>query len=199
MATKKSTIENPFRTKYSHRIYFEGEPWRKAFRTPTGEKIQIEHTPHMGLDGRRKLVKDNPKPIYEMIQASREQCEIERIVKRALNGDTSVLNAMEGQYIDITGAPSSLAQAQQIIINAKRQFEELDTETKKKFDNNVEIFIAEAGTQEWLDKMGISDQIERAKQAEAHKAEYEKNLHDAMANLAKSSNTEHVTEGGDKA
>lgn len=168
---------------------------RKARRTtPTGEKFQIEHTPHMGLDGRRKLLPDNPKPIYEMIQASREQCEIERIVKRALNGDTSVLSAMEGQYMDITGAPQSLAHAQQIIINAKNQFNELDKETKKKFDNNVEIFIATAGSKEWCDIMGITDQIERKKAAEAAQAEYETNVQAAMANLAKGTKGEEVNE-----
>lgn len=168
---------------------------RKSKRsTPTGDKVQIEHTPHMGLDGRRKLIKDNPKPIYEMIQASREQCEIERIVKRALQGDTSVLNAMEGQYLDITGAPKSLAQAQQIIINAKTQFEKLDKETKKKFDNNVEIFIAEAGTKEWCDKLGITEKLERAAKAEADATQYEKNLQAAMANLAKGSVTEGSVE-----
>lgn len=161
---------------------------REAKRnSPTGEKVQIEHTPHIGLDGRRELKADNPKPIYEMIQASREQCEIERIVKRALEGDTSVLSAMEGEYIDITGAPKSLAHAQQIIINAKRQFEELDKETKKKFDNNVEVFIATAGSKEWCDIMGITDQIERKKAAEQAQAEYEGNLQKAMANLANGS------------
>lgn len=175
MAEKKL----PFNTKY--------KPNRTGRKTPTGEKIQIEHTPHIGLDGRRKLIKDNPKPIYEMIQASREQCEIERIVKRAMQGDTTVLSAMEGQYIDITGAPKSLAQAQQIIINAKNDFEKLDTETKKKFENNVEIFIATAGTKEWMDKMGYTEKIDRAQKAEAEKTEYEKNLKDAMANLAKGS------------
>lgn len=188
MASKEKTRN--FRTKYNHKIFLEGEPWKKTFTTPTGEKIQVEHTPHMGLDGRRKLVKDNPKPIYEMIQASREQCEIERIVKRALQGDESVLSAIEGQYIDITGAPTSLAHAQQIIINAKRQFEELDTETKKKFDNNPEIFIATAGTEEWCDKMGITEKLERAKKAEMAKAEYETNLQAAMANLAKGNKVE---------
>lgn len=184
MATKEKTIK--FGYKY--------QPREAKRTTPTGEKYQIEHTPHMRLDGRRELKKDNKKPIYEMIQASREQCEIERIIKRALEGDTSVLNAMEGQYIDITGAPKSLAQAQQIIINAKRTFEELDTETKKKFDNNVEIFIAQAGTKEWCDKMGISDQLERQQKAEAEKTEYEKNLKDAMANLAKGTITGTSTE-----
>lgn len=182
MATKEKTPR--FRTKYDI---------HERSKAPAGDKIQVEHTPHMGLDGKRQLIKDNPKPIYEMIQASREQCEIERIVKRALQGDTSVLSAIEGQYIDITGAPKSLAHAQQIIINAKHQFEKLDSETKKKFDNNVEIFIAEAGTKEWCDKMGITDKLERAKKADLQKAEYEKNLQDAMANLAKGSKKEEVT------
>lgn len=170
------------------------QPRKANHNTPTGAKIQIEHTPHMGLDGKRKLIKDNPKPIYEMIQASREQCEIERIVKRALNGDISVLNAMEGQYIDITGAPKSLAHAQQIIINAKNDFDKLDVETKKKFDNNVEIFIATAGSKEWLDKMGITEKIERQEQAKIAKAEYENNLQAAMANLAKGNKAEEVAE-----
>lgn len=173
MATKNIK----FRTKYNIGEY--------KFKSPTGEKYQMEHTPHMGLDGRRKLIKDNSKPIYEIIQASREQTEIERIVKRALDGDVSALNAIEGQYLDITGAPKSLAHAQQIIINAKNDFDKLDAETKKKFDNNVEIFIASAGTKEWCDKLGITEKLERKAKAEAEKTEYEKNLHDAMANLAK--------------
>ncbi len=184
MATKTNFI-----TKYGSKI-------KKS--SPTGDKYQIEHTPHMGIDGRRKLIADNPKPIYEMIQASREQCEIERIVKRALGGDLTALNAIEGQYIDITGAPQSLAQAQQIIINAKRDFDMLDAETKKKFDNNVEIFIAEAGTKDWCDKLGITDKLEREAKAKAEQTEYEKNLHDAMANLAKG-NASVTMAGGEEA
>ena len=161
---------------------------KKALRsTPTGEKIQMEHTPHMGLDGRRKLIKDDAKPIYEMIQAHREETEIERIVKRAMNGDISVLNAIQGQYIDIAGAPKNLAEAQQIIINAKRDFEKLDLETRKKFDNNVEVFIAEAGSKEWCDKLGITDKIERAKAQESIEAEFQKDLQAAVKNLAGSS------------
>lgn len=172
---------------------FKYQPRKAKKGSPTGEKFQMEHTPHMGLDGKRKLIKDNPKPIYEMIQASREQCEIERIVRRALNGDVSVLNAVEGQYIDITGAPKSLAHAQQIIINAKNDFDKLNTETKKKFDNNVEIFIATAGSKEWLDKMGITEKLEREEKANQAKAEYENNLQAAMANLAKGSKIEGET------
>lgn len=158
---------------------------RKALRcSPTGNKIQMEHTPHMGLDGKRKLILDDPKPIYEMIQAHREETEIERIVKRAMQGDMSVLNAMAGQYIDISGAPNSLAEAQQVIINAKRDFEKLDPDIRQKFDNNVEIFIAEAGSKDWLDKMGVTAEIEANNQINAEKAEFEMDLKSAIKNLA---------------
>ena len=170
---------------------------RKALRcSPTGDKIQMHHTPHMGLDGRRTLVLDDPKPIYDMIQAHRDETEIERIVKRAMQGDMSVLNAMAGQYMDISGAPNSLAEAQQVIINAKRDFDKLDPEIRKKFDNNVEIFIAEAGSKDWADKLGITAKLEADTQVKAEKAEFEKDLKSAVKNLATSGkkNTKGDTE-----
>lgn len=152
--------------------------------SPTGEKIQIEHRGTIDLNGRRHLIRDVEKPIYEMIQASREQTEIERIVKRALEGDPTVLQAREGQYMDLTEVPQTLAQAQQVIINAKRDFEKLDTETKKLFDNNVEVFIAEAGSKEWMDKMGITAKLEKQQKAKEAKAKFESDMMAGMANLA---------------
>lgn len=171
MATKSK-----FRTKYVK------EPYKSS---PTGKKIQIEHSMHINLNGVRYLKPDVEKPIYEMIQAHRESTEIERIVKRALNGDMSVLNAMEGQYLDITGAPESLAHAQQIIINAKKEFEKLDLSTRAKFDNNPEIFVAQAGSEEWIEKMGLTKEIEARREANKKQAEFNSNLEEAVANLAK--------------
>ena len=178
----------PFGLKYQER--------EKKATSPTGEKTQIEHTPHMGLDGKRVLKADNEKPIYEMIQAYREETEIERIVKRAMQGDISVLYAMEGQYMDLTGVPKSLAEAQQIIINAKRDFDKLDPEVRSKFNNNVEVFIAEAGSKEWCDKLGISDQIAKAEEAKKSEAEYTENMKKAVANLAKGKAKVEVVEEG---
>lgn len=168
---------------------------KKALRcSPTGEKTQLEHSPHMGLDGRRKLIADDEKPIYEMIQAHREETEIERIVKRALNGDMSVLNSIEGSYMDIAGAPKSLAEAQQIIINAKRDFDKLDPEIKQKFDNNVEVFIAEAGSKNWADKLGITEKMKKAQETEIEEAEYQKDVKKAIKNLASGKAKVTVTE-----
>lgn len=151
---------------------------------PIGSKVVMEHTGHMGLDGKRKLLKDKQVMRYEMIQASREQTEIERIVKRALEGDPTVLNAVTGQYADITGAPKSLAEAQQIMINAKRDFGKLDKETRELFNNNVEEFIAQAGSKEWMDKLGITARLEKEKAVKEAKAKFEKDTAAAMANLA---------------
>ena len=55
-----------------------------------------------------------------------------------------------------------------------------------------------AGTKEWCDIMGITEQIERKKAAEAAKTEYENNLQSAMANLAKGSKSEPKGEIADE-
>lgn len=178
--------KNKFGTKY--------QTEKEKHYSPMGKRIQMEHTAHMGLDGRRTLIADNPKPIYEMIQAHKDSCDIERIVKRAINGDLSVLNAMDGQYIDITGAPASLAHAQQIIINAKEQFNKLDADTKAKFENNPEVFVATVGTDKWNEIMGINKEIETIKTKNQKKAEFEENLQAAMANLAKGQKGDQVNE-----
>lgn len=133
------------------------------FRAPVGSKIEIRHRAKMKTDGKRILIPDQEYPIYEIIQAHREETEIERIVKRATEGDISVLNAMNGVYADITDAPSSLAEAQALIIDAKNEFEKMPTEIKEKFNNNSEEYVAEMGTKQWLDKMGITAELEKAK------------------------------------
>lgn len=141
-----------FRTMYDH-----GE---ERYRAPIGDKIQIKHYPKMMANGRRKLEAKRDYPIYDIIQASKEETEVERIIKRAMEGDPSVLNAMNGVYADITDAPKSLAQAQQMIIDAKNEFKNLPKEIREKFENNDEIYIASMGSKEWLDNMGITAKME---------------------------------------
>lgn len=144
-----------FRTAYVH-----GED---HYRAPIGAKIEYRHRAKMKTDGKRVLIKDQEYPIYEIIQAHREETEIERIVKRATEGDISALNAMNGVYADITDAPRSLAEAQALIIDAKNEFEKMPTEIKEKFNNNSEEYVAEMGSKIWMDKMGITAELERIK------------------------------------
>lgn len=177
MATNKI----PFKTQYGDNTKFK--------TSPTGEKIEIRHEPEIGIDGKRVLKPTREVPIYELIQASREETEIERIVKRALQGDYNALNAMQGYYADVADAPKSLAQAQQLIINAKKEFEELPPEIKKEFEYNPEIYVAQVGTKEWYDKMGITTKIEQRKAAEAEQRKIAENTAKAMETIANGAGT----------
>ena len=83
---------------------------------------------------------------------------------------------MKGTYTDITGAPKSLAEAQQMIIDLKQKFEELPKEIRQKFDYNVEQYIAEFGSDSWAEKTGVAEVLK----AEHELIEREKNLSEGI-------------------
>lgn len=165
--------------------------FRKAYEAfekeaqPSGTKVVYEHREEFDLKGKRRLVKDVPVAIYEKIQASAEQCDIQNIIRRATEGDTSLLNAVNGQYLDITDAPSSLAEAQKMIIRAKEDFEKLDKDIKKKFDYSAEKYVAEIGSESWLEKTGIKEIKEKKAAQEKFEKEFKETYQKAIKNLAK--------------
>lgn len=152
--------------------------------SPTGEEYEMRHRASIDKNGVRTLIRDKKVAIYELIQASREECEIENIVKRAIMGDYNALNQSQGVYADITGMPKSIAEAQQMIIDLKEEFEHLPKDVRAKFENNAEMYVAEFGSDDWLEKTGVKDKIAKEALAKAQKTEFDKNLTQAVANLA---------------
>lgn len=157
--------------------------------TPTGEKIELRHEPNISETGKRYLSKTRKQNTYELIQIGREETEVARIVNRAMNGDYNALNAMQGTFTDITDAPKSLAQAQQFIINAERDFKELPKEIQKEFEYDSKQFIAAAGTKEWYDKMGVTAELEKKEVAKAEELKTKKDYQKAMAMIAEGATT----------
>ena len=180
-----------FRTMYGDRV---------RVHAPGGAPTEMRHTPHIDKNGRRTLKRDKEVAIYDLIQASREQCEIENIIRRAVEGDYNALNAVNGVYSDITNCPSSIAEAQQYIINAKNEFANLPKEIKAKFEYNPEVYIAEMGgdTETWLDKMGYKEAMKLKKEQEVADGINKENFNKAMANLASGTViTNQGNEGGE--
>ncbi|QCS36210.1 minor capsid protein [Capybara microvirus Cap1_SP_162] len=170
-------------TKIAFRSAYNLRREEQAF-TPGGSKIVMEHREEIGLDGKRKLIHDRAVNIYDLIQSSRESCEIENILRRAAEGDYNILNIVNGQYLDVTDAPSSLAEAQKFVIRAKTEFDELPKEIRAKFENNAEIYIAQYGTESWLEATGVNaKRAELKAQEEAAKVSKE-NMEKAFQNLA---------------
>lgn len=156
------------------------------FKCPIGQKTEMRHSPTILKDGRRILKRDREVDIYNLIQSHREECEIENIIRRAVEGDYNALNAINGTYADITNCPSSIAEAQQYIINAKADFEKLPKEIKSKFEFNPEMYVAEMGgnVESWLDKMGFKEAALKNQQEAEEKAKLDKNFAKAMETIA---------------
>ena len=88
--------------------------------------------------------------------------------------------------MDITGCPSSIAEAQQFIINTKEEFEHLPKEIKAKFEYNPELYIAEMAndTQGWLEKTGLAEKYKLEKEAKEAALIAEQNFQTVMSDLA---------------
>lgn len=171
--------ELTFRTQFNR-------PKEDRYYSNSGERIETRHSAHIDTNGRRFLAKDKPVNVYDLIQSHKEECEIENIIRRAIEGDYNALNAKDGVFMDITNCPSSIAEAQQYIINAKEEFEKLPKSIKQKFEFNPEIYIAEmaGNTQGWLDKMGYTEAVKIKEEKAKADAITQVNFEKAMANLA---------------
>lgn len=126
---------------------------RKTEATPPGSEYHQEYRVSIDLTGHKYLEPDGQTNIYDKIQESLEETKIENIIRRAVGGDETALATMHGQYIDTTQMPKTLAEMQQAIINATNDFNKLPLEVRQKFDQSVEQYIAEYGTETWTEKM----------------------------------------------
>lgn len=156
------------------------------FYAPTGNKTEMRHRASINKEGVRELIRDKEVAIYDLIQSHREECEIENIIRRAVEGDYNALNAVNGVFEDITNCPASIAEAQQYIIDAKNEFEKLPKDIKAKFEYNAEMYIAELGNdpKSWLEKTGFADEIKINRQEAETRAENDANFQKAMKILA---------------
>lgn len=156
------------------------------FNSPVGSKTEMRHRASIDLNGRRTLIRDKEVAIYDLIQSHREECEIENIIRRAVEGDYNALNAVNGVFEDITNCPTSIAQAQQYIIDAKNEFDKLPKEVKAKFEFNPEIYIAELNNdpESWLEKTGFAEEIKLNKAKAQEIAKNDANFNKAMELIA---------------
>lgn len=106
--------------------------------------------------GHKVLKKTGTHNIYQEIQSFAEECKIENILARAAAGDETALNQRQGFYADITNTPNNLAEAQNQILKLKQGFEALPAEIREKFDNSVEKFVQEFGSENWAENMGYT-------------------------------------------
>lgn len=128
--------------------------------TPAGSKEESVYEMMIDLNGHKILKEKGKTNIYDIIQESLEQSKIENIIRRATEGDIMALQMMNGEYVDVTDVPHTLAEAQNFVIKAKQEFDQLPIKIRQKFNMSAEQYIAEYGHSSWIDKLGITKKTE---------------------------------------
>ena len=92
-------------------------------------------------NGVRVLVETGRNPLNEFVQASLPETLVYNILARYQRGDEMALHKTVGQFIDVVGMPTNLAEAQQALIDIENKFNTLTADVKAVFNNNVNEFI----------------------------------------------------------
>lgn len=130
------------------------EPAKPA---PVGSRFAKTYLMTIDGHGHKVLKEDGLTDRYELIQSHLEETKIENIINKALaTGDMSGLMVGKPVYADFTNAPSTLAEAQNMLIAVEQEFEKLPLEIRAKFDHSATKYIAEYGTENWMNNMGLN-------------------------------------------
>ncbi|MBQ4332892.1 MAG: hypothetical protein IJC33_03850 [Clostridia bacterium] len=92
-------------------------------------------------NGVRVLRETGRDPLNEFVQASLPETLVYNIIARYERGDVAALHRTMGQFIDVVGMPTNLAEAHQAILDIENKFDTLSADVKACFNNNVNEFI----------------------------------------------------------
>ena len=91
-------------------------------------------------------------------------------------GDLNALNQRDASYFDATTMPGSLMESQNLVLRLKDEFYKMPVEVRKLFNNSPEEYVAEMGTNEYLEKMAPYNEKIKAISMEKSAKEYEKKV-----------------------
>lgn len=135
-----------FRTQYDRERVF----------SPSGNSEVNVYSARYDSDGHLIVHVSGKRDIYPEIQASALSCDINYLVSRFASGDATALSKIQGTYGDFTQFPKSYAELLNQVNRGTELFDSLPADVRAKFDNSLGVFLQSAGSQDWMDKLGIS-------------------------------------------
>lgn len=128
---------------------FEFKNWLhrepSTIRSNSGSPFKIDKLLQL-VDGRYELVEVGKSNLYDEIQSHKDSCDIYKLLERYQNGDVSALSKVAGQYLDITDAPKTLAEAYTFVSNAERFFSKLPLKLREQYDFDPSKFVGDLGS-----------------------------------------------------
>lgn len=97
------------------------------------------------IDGIKSLVVNGKTSYQDLIDSFAESQDINVMISKFLNGDTSVLNPAVGTYGDFRNLPDNYADLFTRVQQCKNIFDSLPVDIKESFDNSAESFWTQFG------------------------------------------------------
>lgn len=140
-------MSTKFRTAYSPAI---------RVRQNAGTRFRYEYEYKIDKSGHKKLQCTAKIDQYAEIQTYKNECLIENIIAKAKMGDMSGLVDAKTliQGMDISEIPDNMIEIKRQIQDMENAWTKLPAETRAKFGNNPENWVNEAGTKQWMEKLG---------------------------------------------
>ena len=148
-------------------MFFSKTKPRETISLAVGKREKPTYTIKVDKNGHKTVHKTGMTNFYNLIQEHAEECKIENILKRASMGDTTALNKKVPAWFDATTMPTTMAEAQQAIINLENIFSSLPLEIRKEYNFSAEQFIADFRSDKWDTLMGMK-QPEQTEQVETN-------------------------------
>lgn len=127
-----------------------------------GSPIKEIREPFVNKDGSIDVRVTGKESLQDYIQSFKDSCNVEYLVKRAVNGDIDALNQRSGSYGDFTEMPKTLAEAIQRVIDAQSFFDTLSPDVKAGFDNDFNKFLAQSMDVKVLESVGLIKPVEKS-------------------------------------
>lgn len=131
------------------KVSFKFEPWRyKRFRSPgseTGKPVKVKYSSKFDDKGNIVLVEVGEENVYDYIQSFAESVDINNIMQRFNNGDSSALLSVQGVYGDFVDVPDNWSDVLNVLNEGRMNFDKLPKEVKEKFGNDFSRFVASGG------------------------------------------------------
>lgn len=123
------------------------------FATCAGNRFYIEKHGEVQENGTIKLIPDKEIDLQEKYNAEYPSTTIDNILANCNPMQNFADDGLHG--IDATKLPKTFAEFLQLQIDRKREFDRLPVDIKQKFGNDVQMYMATAGTEDWFTKLGI--------------------------------------------
>ena len=136
------------------------EKEKVEFYSCPGDRYRPVYTPDVKKDGGIELVQTGVEDLQQYIDSFKDSCDVNLAVERFLAGDDTALSRGNPVFMDLLGAPKTLAEAYAINFRAEAAFENLPVKIREQFGNNFYTFLEQAGSDSWFEILKADKPVE---------------------------------------